>query len=301
MIIVDMDSLIIPARLTPDVEGTPGYIAPEVMATLHLANHDPKKKQASIRSDQHALAILLYEYLFNRHPLRGPKIHNSQSAEEDERLSLGKKALFIEHPEDDSNHPKTPIKTPVTLLGSTLTPLFYKAFINGLHDPYQRVTAYQWEQALIKTWDQLYPCPNLQCSHQWFIVNTEHNQIICPFCNIAINTPFPVLTLLSQKIPKGEWKPYRTVVIYSGLSLFKWHIFNHIFPNPFVDRTPQAYCVFYQDKWLLINQALPSLFSPQGHQVKINQAIELKAGIKIHFSDKKQGFIGNIAMLHNND
>jgi hypothetical protein len=77
--------------------------------------------------------------LLNRHPLRGPKVHSTRSAEEDEQLSLGKKALFIEHPLDSSNRPKEGLKVPVTALGSTLSKLFYKAFVTGLHAPYEQV------------------------------------------------------------------------------------------------------------------------------------------------------------------
>jgi hypothetical protein len=38
------------------------------------------------------------------------------------------------------------------------------------------------------------------------------------------------------------------------------------FPAP--DKTPQAYCVFHQGKWLLINQALTSLTDPNGNSGK---------------------------------
>ncbi len=286
MILIDLDALVVPHIFPPDVEGTPGYIAPQVQTTMRLAADDPKKQVASILTDQHALAVLIYEYLLNRHPLRGPKIHSTHSAEEDERLSLGEKALFIEHPDDRSNHPKTGLTVPVTALGSSLTSLFYQAFVTGLHRPHKRPSAYQWESGLIQTWDKLHPCPNPNCTQQWFIVLPE--QTHCPFCHTAIKTPIPILTRRAQKRP-GQWMRIGEIVIYDGQGLFKWHVFDNIFPGPSVDRTLQAYCVFYQEKWLLINQALTSLTSADGHRVDINQAVELKAGAPIRLSQEAHG------------
>jgi DNA-binding helix-hairpin-helix protein with protein kinase domain len=286
MRLIDLDTLVVPRIFPPEVEGTPGYIAPEVLTTLPLSPDDAKKQLASILTDQHALAVLIYEYLLNRHPLRGPKIHSSDSAEEDERLSLGEKALFIEHPLDRSNAPKTGLTVPVTRLGASLTRLFYQAFVTGLHHPHQRPTAYQWERGLIQTWDTLHPCPNPDCSHQWFIVLPK--QTHCPFCQTPLKTPIPILTRQAEKRP-GEWMRIGELVVYHGQGLFKWHVFDHIFPGPGVDNTLQAYCVFYQEKWVLINQALTSMISAQGHRVKINQAVELKVGEAIRLSQEAHG------------
>ncbi len=99
-IVIDIDSLVVPQVFPPDVLGTPGYIAPEVLGTVSLPLQDPKRKHPCVQTDQHALPVLLYEYLLFRHPLRGPKVNSAASAEEDELLSMGSKALFIEHPTD---------------------------------------------------------------------------------------------------------------------------------------------------------------------------------------------------------
>lgn len=307
MIIIDIDSIVVPQIFPPDVDGTPGYIAPEVLATAALDADDPKKlyHSANIRTDKHALAVLIYEYLLNRHPLRGPKIHSTRSAEEDEQLSMGEKALFIEHPHDTSNLPKEDIKMPVTALGSTLYKLFFQAFVTGLHAPYERPSAYQWESGLIKTWNLLHPCSNPNCSHQWFVVIPEQKQIQigCPFCYTPITRPFPILTIRSQKLSRlsrqlGQWMPVGQLVVYDGQSLFKWHVFDNIFPSPDADRSPQAYCAFYQGKWLLINQALISLISPNGNRVEIGKAVELKAGTIIRLSQEAHGCIVDVSIVN---
>jgi DNA-binding helix-hairpin-helix protein with protein kinase domain len=194
---------VIPQIFKPDVDGTPGYIAPEVLATIALSTNDPRKKLASIRTDQHALAVLIYEYLLNRHPLRGPKIYSTHSAEEDEQLSLGSKALFIEHPYDISNHPKNRFTIPVTALGSELSTLFNKAFVSGLHSPYKRPSAYEWERGLIKTWHKLYPCPNPNCTHHWFVVIPIRKKNTLPFLSHRYQNPFSHFNLTFTKTTRA--------------------------------------------------------------------------------------------------
>lgn len=103
--IIDIDGLVVPGKFPPDVIGTPDFIAPEVMATKHLSKEDPARKLPSMATDMHALAVMIYMYLLYRHPLRGGKIHDTD-AMKDEELSMGAKALFIEHPTDTSNRPR---------------------------------------------------------------------------------------------------------------------------------------------------------------------------------------------------
>jgi len=99
-VIIDIDSLVVPGVFPPDVIGTADYIAPEVLATQHLPPDHPQLKLPSSSTDLHALSVLIYEYLLQRHPLKGPKVHSLASAEEDDRLAMGEKALFIEHRHD---------------------------------------------------------------------------------------------------------------------------------------------------------------------------------------------------------
>src|ERR1019366_9758854 len=52
-IVIDCDSLVVPGLYPPDVLGTPGYIAPEVLATMALPLTDPKRKLPCASTDQH--------------------------------------------------------------------------------------------------------------------------------------------------------------------------------------------------------------------------------------------------------
>jgi hypothetical protein len=292
-IVIDIDSLVVPDLYPPDVLGTRGYIAPEVLSTTHLPLSDPNRWLPSATTDQYALAVLIYQYLLLRHPLEGPKRHSLVSAEEDDRLAMGSQALFIEHPTDHSNRPRD-LQIPYTVLGPDLSELFKRAFVDGLHVPKDRPAASEWERGLVKTWDLLMPCPNPACSHKWFVLNKRKVQ--CPFCDTWPHGAIPVLILRAERRP-GQWMRAGEAVIYHNKSLFKWHAFDNIFPGEEADRTPQAYCVFHEGRWLLINQQLTSLVSPGGNRVPIGHAVELSDGAQLRLSRELHGMIAEVQMV----
>ncbi|MDR1920637.1 MAG: kinase, partial [Candidatus Adiutrix sp.] len=79
--IIDIDGLVAPGLFPPEVIGTPDFIAPEVISTLNLPMNDPKRNHPRRETDQHALSVLIYLYLFHRHPLRGGKIYSADADE----------------------------------------------------------------------------------------------------------------------------------------------------------------------------------------------------------------------------
>jgi hypothetical protein len=292
-VVIDIDSLVVPDLYPPDVLGTPGYIAPEVLTTMRLKLNDPRRKHPCAYTDLHALPVLLYEYLLLRHPLRGPQVHSNQ-AEEDEYLSMGPKALFIEHPSDESNAIKT-LRVKYPALGPLLEKLFYRAFVEGLHAPEHRPAAIEWERGLIRTWDMLFPCPNPSCSHKWFVIH-DFKRVQCPFCRTKPAGTIPVLKLRKETRP-GNWMQDSQLVIYNNISLFKWHAFDNVFPGEAADRTPQAYCAFHEGRWLLVNQQLTSLTSPAGQRVPPGHFVELKHGSEIRLSQDSRGRIAEVELI----
>ncbi len=291
-VVIDIDSLVVPGMFPPDVAGTPGYIAPEVLGTMHLPIQDPNRKHPSTRTDLHALAVLIYEYLLFRHPLRGPKIHSAESAEKDESLSMGEKALFIENPTDASNRPPD-LTTFVTDLGPQLADLFHRAYVKGLHSPNDRPGAIEWERGLIKTWDLMHPCSNPICPNKWFVMH-DPKKLMCPFCKTKLTAPVPVLKLRKETRP-GQWMLDGTLVVHAGgLGLFNWHAFDHVFPGEKADRTRLGYFAFHQGTWILVNEKLTSLTSPGGSRVGIGAAVELKPGATIRLSQDPHGRIAEV-------
>lgn len=298
--IIDNDSLVVPGVYPPDVVGTPDFIAPEVMATKALKKEDPNRKLPSINTDKHALAVLIYMYLLYRHPLRGGKVHDIDP-QKDEELSMGEKALFIEHPTDTSNRPnlknikKSSLpwadvsKVPYEVCGPYLKKLFEDAFINFLHVPNSRPIANQWETALVKTLDLMQPCMNSKCKQQWFVFDNTTSPK-CPFCSTPYTKKLPMLNLYSARTP-GKYLPDdHRIMVYHNQYLYRWHTDRTIFPNERLkteDKTPEGYFVFHQGKWMLINQRMQSLKDVNNDKmIAIGEPIELAEGTKILFSNK---------------
>ncbi|MDR0982440.1 MAG: kinase [Culturomica sp.] len=311
--IIDIDGLVVPGKFPPDVVGTPDFIAPEVLSTTKLKIDDPARKLPNITTDRHALAVLIYMYLLYRHPLRGGKVHDLDSAK-DEELSMGSKALFIEHPADKSNrvkvrdlHPSQlpqsdPNKIPYTVCGPYLKALFDRAFIDGLHDPSKRPSAQEWEDALLKTVDLMQPCQNPKCWHKWFVFdNTTKPK--CPFCGTEYKGTLPILNLYSSR-RAGTFTPdnYR-LMVYNNQYLYLWHVNRNISANEKLtpeQRKPVAYFVFHQNQWLLINQRLPDLEDKtEGKKIPVGQAVALTDGKQILLSKEEGGRLIIVQLVKN--
>lgn len=314
--IIDCDGLVVPGKYPPDVVGTPDFIAPEVIETQKLPLNDPKRYLPSIYTDRHALAVLIYMYLLNRHPLRGGKVWDTDPTV-DESLSMGAKALFIEHPTDKTNRPKIDqlskaelpqgdiTQLPYSICGPYLKGLFDRAFIDGLHDRTKRPSAAEWEEALIKTTDLTQPCQNQNCEHKWFVFdNTTKPK--CPFCGREYHGLLPVLNLYYSP-GHGRYVPenYR-LMVYNKQSLYPWHVDRNISPNEKLspqERKPVGDFHLHQGRWILINRSLDNMYkiTIQGCKEKIEkgQFADIEDGAKILLSSKEGGRLAVVQMIDN--
>jgi len=299
--IIDIDTLVVPGKFPPEVMGTPDFIAPEVY----------QGKLPSRYTDLHALAVLVYMYLLFRHPLRGGKVHDLDDPGKDEEISMGQKALFIEHPTDTSNRPNLKdikdhflpqadiSKIPYSVTGPYLKPLFDRAFIEGLHNPHLRPIAAEWQDALLKSIDLLYPCKNSNCTHKWFICN-DIVKPACPFCNTKNSDGIPILKMFSAKRPGIFMEERHCLAVYHNQVLYPWHVNYKIAANELLtpeQKKPVGYFVFHENKWLFINQALKSLtdISSGFKNIPINSAVELSEGKQIKLSEEEGG---RIVLVH---
>ena len=277
--IIDIDSLVVPNHAPPTVLGTPGYIAPEVVAG---------KKLPSIETDNHALAVLLYETLLQRHPLQGPKVHTLRSAEDDDRLMMGERALYIEHPTDTSNYPKTPPPIPARRLGPYLEKLFLKTFVEGLHQPAKRASASEWEKALSRTFDLLHPSP---AGQEWFVLNREL-PMICPHSGRRLTQPVPFVDFFREKSTGSYSDEKHSLTIWNGLYVYKWHTLTNASPLD-SDRTPQGYFSFHNGQWLFVNQSGHDMWAPgQGEYIRHGSVVTITPGTKLVFSLEGNGRLG---------
>ena len=299
--IIDIDGLVVPGKYPPDVAGTPDFIAPEVLETIKLDKEDPKKNLPQRSTDQYALAVLIYMYLLYRHPLRGGMVCDPNDSDLDERLVMGKNALFIEHPSNLANRPNIASLSkdelpqgdtnalPYTLTGPYLKDLFDRAFIKGLHDPKERPTADEWERALIKTVDLIQPCANKNCQEKYFVFdNTKHPK--CPFCGTPYDKPLPILNFYYKPRKNGSFiNENLRLMVFNKQSLYKWHIDRNISPNEKIkdsDRNPVGDFLYSKGKWWLINRSIEKLLDVSTDvriEIPQNQKVELKEGLKLLF------------------
>ena len=310
--VIDVDGLVVPGKYPPDVVGTSDFIAPEVVMTNHLSKEDPKRFLPSIATDKHALAVLIYMYLLYRHPLRGGKIHDMDDPQKDENMGMGEKALFVEHPTDQSNQVKSnqlqpsqlpwadPSRISYQVTGPYLTELFNKSFIEGLHEPSKRPSANEWETALVKTVDLIQPCQNAACSQKWYVFDNT-TQPKCPFCNTPFTGKLPILNLYSAR-QQGNYRPdNHRLMVWTGQSLFAWHANNMIAPNERLtaeQTTRKGYFVLHNDRWWLVNEGLTDLTDVTTKTViPIGGKIELKNGVQILLSKQEGGRLAVVQMV----
>lgn len=317
--IIDIDGLVVPGLFPPDVVGTPDFIAPEVIATSHLPirNPDgtlnPDRKLPNRRTDQHALSVLIYMYLFHRHPLRGPKFYDSEPNKQ-EHLEMGEKALFIEHPTDTSNFPTKfseadgecmpwidPTKLSYKMYGPLLKELFEKVFIDGLHEPLKRPSADDWEKALIKTFDMIQPCPNTSCVKKWFVFDNT-TQPKCPYCGTPYTGVLPILDFYSTRDRKNYRSDKHRLMVFNGQSLSQWHVDRDVFPNEHLtpdQRRRVGYFQFHQGKWFFVNETLPEMKNiTTGTPIPIKGSVELSEGLRLLLSPKVTGRLAHVKIVN---
>jgi len=284
--VIDIDSLVVPGVAPPAVLGTPGYIAPEVIAG---------RAQPSIETDKHALAVLVYEILLQRHPLVGRKVHSMRSPEDDEMLSMGDRALWVEHPADQSNPPAYPIKVPVARLGPFLEALFRKAFVDGLHHPARRPDAAEWESALYRTLHTLHPSP---ARGEWFPTGPGLSTR-CPFTGERLTRPVPVGRFL-RPVTGGLADERGWLTVFHHLVLHDWHRRVGVAPDEHADRTPRGYFSLHDGRWWMVNLASEPLevlapaaaespggageAPPAGTLVAQHGALELVPGLRVRLA-----------------
>lgn len=273
--IIDIDSLVVPDVAPPAVIGTPGYIAPEVLMGGALP---------SIGTDRYALAVLIYETLLARHPLWRENSLCSDP-EEDERLQMGSKAVFVEHPADTSNWPRRPFDIPVDRLGPFLKRLFIKTFVDGLHSPPKRADANEWEVALYDTLDLLHPTPG---GREWFVL-APGMPLKCPHTGSRLSDPVPIAQFYRQQSPGNFLHEKRTLTIYHNLQLFNWHVFCDTLPNENADRRRKGYFAFDEGRWVLVNESGAPMQVVHGRSIHHGEGLEVKSGMKLKLSTLPNG------------
>jgi len=219
VVLIDLDGLVVPGFLPPQVAGMYGFMAPEVVIGRSTPNE---------RSDRHSLATLILYTLLFRNVMQPLVTYDSDNQDNDERIGWGKEAIFSEHPQDRRNRPKwlgVPLFKRGSLSYRMLTPalqnLTERAFIEGLHNPDKRPSAREWISALSYALDELWKCSycRLHFPYPHWVSPVQRRS--CPFCGQYIPEPFPSVLLLYEPRSKGNYIfMKRYLVMSSGWRLF---------------------------------------------------------------------------------
>jgi serine/threonine protein kinase len=274
--VIDIDSLVVPQVAPPSVIGTPGYIAPEVLAS-------GGKILPSIATDKHALAVLIYETLLQRHPLRGKKTYAADPVV-DEELSMGKNALFIEHPTNRGNPPEEPITFSVARLGNPLLQLFNKTFVEGLHEPGKRADAAEWERALYQTLNMVCPLPS---GRDWMIL-APGLPLICPLTGERFTEPVPYARFLHES--RGSLvDDKQTLTIWHNQLIQAWHVSTNIRPGENADRAPLGYFSFHQGQWWAVNTSGNVWTGSGSVTVEKGKGLVIQPGLQVKLAPGDEG------------
>lgn len=290
--IIDIDGLVVPNFFPPEVYGTPDFIAPEVVMTSGLDKEDPAKKLPCRETDLHALPVLVYSYLFHRHPLRGSKVWDWEDDVRQESLEMGEKALFIEHPTDATNRKKIEKgdesylpwidtqKLPFTIMGPHLKELFLSAFVENLRNPPMRPTADDWEDAILRTRDLLVRCANAKCPKGWYVFDNS-SKAVCPYCGAPYPHPsVPFLEFSSTRNGRDFRPDKHWFAVEQWKRLYRWHATRSFVPRLGMtedEEKPLGYFQFHNGEWFFTNTApYPVVVCGKGEEVAPGQPVKLK-------------------------
>ncbi len=195
------------------ITGKPGYTAPEYVLG---------KAKPSRQTDYYALAVALFKVLFRGDPLEGRKVvMDICLTEEDVLKHYGEKALFVMHPDDDSNRPVRGIHDNIIKFWDTypeyIKDAFVKSFTEGISDPEKRLDEDQWQEIFIRLRSEIIQCDI--CGRTNFVSlfdKIDSTTYKCPKCGYDIAT---------IHFSNYDWR----LPVYKGRKFYECEI------NPFSD------------------------------------------------------------------
>lgn len=292
-VMLEIDGVVVPGFLPPQVRGMLGFMAPEILAQ----NVSPNE-----RTDRHSLAILVLHTLLFRNVMM-PLVDYDSDPNRSDELGYGQYALFSEHPQDRKNRPANlgkPLYRKGSLSYKMLTPalqkLTEKCLIDGIHAPHQRPLTREWEEALGYAMDELWNCPNCRQYYPYphFVYPPQRRS--CPFCGSRVAAPYPVVLTLYEERDKGTYYSInRYVVLGHNFRVYEDLLQAGCKP-PFSRRnTPSVGHVEWDAtrgiyRLLVDEDAVWKAVSPDGTALKASrsESIPLQTRYTIHFGEGRR-------------
>lgn len=275
ILICDNDNVVVNGDKELNVEGTLGFMAPEIIRG---------DSRPSNLTDLFSLAVLLFYMFMLHHPLEGAKEASIKCLDLVARQKLyGKEPLFIWDPHDLGNRPIAGYQDNAIiywrLYPDFIRELFMKSFTIGLTEPSERVVENQWKKAFIMLKDSLMFCPD--CKVELFY-NGEarlNSQPICWCCHHGVSLPL-ILEI-------GE----KRIALRSNSTIYRHHLENDL-------NLEDTIAVISQhpkdpQKWGLTNKSQETwqITKPNGDVISIapERSFLLMPGIRIQFDHQHVG------------
>ena len=293
-VMLEIDGVVVPAFLPPQVKGMMGYMAPEILT---------KDKSPSEQTDRHSLAVLILHTLLFRNVLT-PLVEFDDDINRSEELGWGAKALFSENKANNQNRP-TNLGIPLfrrgalsyRMLTPTLRGLTERAMVEGLFNPEKRPNSREWLTALATAVDELWMCPTCYQHFPYPHWLDPPARRSCPFCAQRVLAPFPVVLVLYEERGKHNYFPTgRFLVLGHGFQLYGDVTDSRRFP-PFTRKheNPVGYIEWRskEKQYYLINNSdeewrAHSVDETQRLCAHKGQSLPMKKGSKFYFGEGKR-------------
>ena len=276
ILICDNDNVVVNGESLEGVQGTLGFMAPEIIKG---------EKGPSTETDLFSLAILLFYMFMLHHPLEGAREANIKCLDIHAKQKLyGEDPLFIWDPQDDSNRPIAGYQDNAIiywrLYPNFIKQLFTAAFTDGMKNPNKRIVENQWKRAFLKLSDHIMHCAH--CGAENFYEGEEHIGVkpICWCCNHTLETPI-VLELHKQY-----------VVLEKDTVIYKHHLEQNFDLDTAIAKVTKHPSL---DKWGLQNVTAKDWQGkkPNGEKLIVpsQKNAPLAAGLQLIFEEGQIGII----------
>ncbi len=269
VLVCDNDNVVINKEAKECVQGTLGFMAPEIVMGKGTPN---------AQTDLFSLAVLLFYMFMLHHPLEGAAEASIKCLDMRAKQRLyGEKPVFIWDKDDLSNRPVAGYQDNAIiywrLYPRMIRDLFMSAFTEGLYHPNKRILENQWKRAFFELQDHIMLCPN--CGAENFYENQEAIGAgnICWSCNQNVSPG--ALLVLGDKV----------IVLHKDTIIYPHHFYQDFDLSKEVAKVTQH--PKEPQKWGLQNKTLATwqVKKQDGQIISIppEKSMSLQDGLEIDF------------------
>lgn len=275
ILICDNDNVVVNGKKDQNVEGTLGFMAPEIVRG---------EAGPSNLTDLFSLAVLLFYMFMLHHPLEGAREASIKCLDLVARQKLyGKEPIFIWDPENIENRPIAGYQDNAIiywrLYPDFMRELFIKSFTTGLNEPKERIVENQWKKAFMTLKDSIMFCPDCQVELFYNGEAKVNSQPICWCCHHG--APLPLVLEIGEK----------RIVLGGSSVIYQHHLDNDLNTSEVVARVSRH--PKDPQKWGLTNKTkeIWLITKPNGEMISVppEKSFLLMPGITIVFNEKKSG------------